>query len=60
VGTLANGGVRLAPYHRLAPLVPRAVVRKLSALRAGIGQRWITTNPADYVPREKETGNGNG
>ena len=60
VGTLANGGVRLAPYHRLAPLVPRAVARKLSALRAGLGQGWISTNPADYVPREKETGNGNG
>jgi basic membrane protein A and related proteins len=53
VGTLANGGVRLAPFHRLAHLVPAALAAKLGQLRTGLGQGWISTNPAAYVPAEK-------
>jgi len=60
VGTIANGGVRLAPFHRLARLVPRAVRARLATLRIGLAQGWVSTNPAAYVPREKETGTGNG
>jgi basic membrane protein A len=60
VGTLANGGVRLAPFHRLAHLVPRALLAKLQTLRTGLAKGWVSTNPADYIPREKETGYGNG
>ena len=60
VGTIANGGVRLAPFHRLAHLVPAAVAVRLRTLRAGLTQGWISTNPAAYTPLEKETGNGNG
>ena len=60
VGTIANGGVRLAPFHRLTPLVPGTVQARLRTLRAGLAQGWVSTNPADYIPQEKETGNGNG
>lgn len=60
VGTIANGGVQLAPFHQLAHLVPKAVAIKLRALRAGLTQGWVSTNPAAYTPLEKETGNGNG
>jgi len=60
VGTIANGGVRLAPFHRLAHLLPRAVLTKLRTLRTGLAQGWVSTNPADYIPREKEAGGGNG
>jgi len=60
VGTIANGGVQLAPFHRLARLVPEALAIRLRALRAGLAQGWISTNPAAYTPLEKDTGNGNG
>lgn len=59
VGTVANGGVGIAPFHRLAHLVPGAVLAKLPVLRAGLAGGWVSTNPTDYVPREKETGHGN-
>jgi basic membrane protein A len=60
VGSIANGGIQLAPFHRLAHLVPTAVAIRLRTLRAGLAQGWISTNPAAYTPLEKETGNGNG
>src|SRR5262249_33550712 len=48
VGTVANGGVGLAPFHHLTHLVPRAVLAKLPTLRAGLSQGWISTDPAVY------------
>jgi basic membrane protein A and related proteins len=60
VGTIANWGVQVAPFHRLAYLVPQPVAIKLRALRTGLTQGWVSTNPAAYTPLEKETGNGNG
>ena len=60
VGTIADGGVQLAPFHRLAHLVPTAVAIRLRALRAGLAQGWVSTNPTAYTPLEKDTGFGNG
>jgi basic membrane protein A and related proteins len=56
VGTVPNGGVRLAPFHRLAHLVPKAVLTRLKVLRTGLAQGWVSTNPADYIPFEMEMG----
>lgn len=36
VGTLANGGVGLAPPHAMESIVPQALVDQLAALQAGI------------------------
>jgi basic membrane protein A and related proteins len=60
VGTIANGGVGLAPFGRRRSVVPHAVLAKLPALRTGLIHSCISTNPADYVPAEKERGGGNG
>jgi basic membrane protein A and related proteins len=61
VGTLRNGGVSLAPFHRLAHRVPGPLLAKLQVLRSGLEQGWVSTNPADYVPLEKPEGpNSNG
>jgi basic membrane protein A len=59
VGTLANGGVRLAPFHDLTRLVPGRLLSELSSVRRGLEAGWISTDPADYVPHEEEHG-GNG
>jgi basic membrane protein A and related proteins len=58
VGTVSNGGVALAPFHRLGHLVPRAVLARLPTIRRGLAQGWVSTNPADYIPLERETGSG--
>ena len=59
-GAIANAGVSPASCHRLAHLVPRALIAKLRTLPTGLSQGWVSTNPAVYVPAGKETGNGNG
>jgi basic membrane protein A len=50
VGTLENGGVSLAPYHRLSGRVPPTLKRKLSELHDGIIDGWVSVEPDDYVP----------
>lgn len=41
VGTLANGGVGLAPYHDMDASVPQALKDQIEALRAGISDGSI-------------------
>jgi basic membrane protein A len=36
IGTLANGGVRLAPYHTFASKVPASLQSELATIKAGI------------------------
>ncbi|CAN5270955.1 hypothetical protein BH09ACT6_BH09ACT6_25470 [soil metagenome] len=36
IGTLANGGVDIAPFHDLAASVPPALATEIDALRADI------------------------
>jgi len=58
IGTLSNHGVGIAPFHLLSHVVPATLQRKLRVLRGGLVQGWVSTNPDDYVPREKETSGG--
>jgi hypothetical protein len=58
VGTLANGGVRLAPFHDLTGWC-RAPSFGAIERAERVGGGWISTDPADYVPHEEEHG-GNG
>ena len=48
VGTLANGGVGLAPYHDFASKVPAALTAQLAAVKAGIESGKIV--PATKSP----------
>jgi basic membrane protein A and related proteins len=47
-GTLANGGVTLAPYHDFASKVPASVQSELSTIKAGIDSGTISVNPCSY------------
>lgn len=42
-GTLANGGVALAPFHDLAPQVPEELKVQLSGIRQSIAEEMIDT-----------------
>jgi len=48
VGTLANGGVALAPYHDFASKVPASVTSELATIKAGIESGKISVNPCNY------------
>jgi len=43
IGTLANGGVQLAPYHDFASKVPAALQSELAQIKAGIISGSIQT-----------------
>jgi basic membrane protein A and related proteins len=47
-GTLANGGVALAPFYGLAPKVPISVRKKLGEIKSGIDDGSISVDPAAY------------
>lgn len=46
VGTLANGGVALAPFHNLDGMVPAELKAELETVKAGILSGEIQMNPA--------------
>lgn len=48
VGTLANGGVALAPYHTFANVIPSSVQKEISKLRRQIGAGAISVDPNSY------------
>jgi basic membrane protein A len=48
VGTLANSGVSLAPYHDFASKIPASVQSELNTLKAGIESGKISVNPCSY------------
>jgi basic membrane protein A and related proteins len=48
VGTLANGGVSLAPYHDFASKIPMSVQSEINTLKAGIESGKISVNPCSY------------
>jgi basic membrane protein A len=43
IGTLANGGAVLAPYHDFASKVPAALQKEIAAIKAGIESGKILT-----------------
>jgi basic membrane protein A len=47
-GTLANGGVTLAPYHDFSSKIPASVVSELSTIKSGIESGTISVNPCSY------------
>jgi basic membrane protein A len=48
VGTLANDGVGLSPYHDLDSEVPQELKDKIEELKAGIIDGSVSVDPADY------------
>jgi basic membrane protein A len=48
VGTLANGGVTLAPYHDFASTISASVTSALNTAKAGIESGSISVNPCNY------------
>lgn len=48
VGTLANGGVALAPYHQYTHKISASVTAKLNSIKAGIESGKISVNPCSY------------
>jgi basic membrane protein A len=54
VGTLANGGVSLAPFHAFESDIPPFLDRKLVELERGITEGWVSVDPADYAPHGHE------
>lgn len=54
VGSLANGGVGLAPHHDLETEIPTYLRRKLTELEKGIIDGWVSVDPADYAPQGHE------
>ncbi len=48
VGTLANGGVGLAPYHDFASKIPASVQSEITKLKAGIEAGTISVDPLKY------------
>jgi basic membrane protein A len=48
VGTLANGGVALAPFHDFASKIPGSVKSALKTIQAGIESGKISTDPNSY------------
>jgi basic membrane protein A len=48
VGTLANNGVSLSPYHHFAGKIPSKVQSELATIKAGIISGKISTDPDTY------------
>jgi basic membrane protein A len=48
VGTLANNGVGLAPYHEFDSAVPQELKDKIEELKKGIIDGSVSVKPADY------------
>jgi len=48
VGTLANGGVALSPYHQFASVIPASVQSEINKLKAGIIAGKISVDPTSY------------
>jgi basic membrane protein A and related proteins len=48
-GTVANGGVRLAPFHALEARVPVSVQAELDEIKRGIADGSISVDPATYL-----------
>jgi basic membrane protein A and related proteins len=48
IGTLANNGVTLAPYHDYAKVIPASVQKELQTIKAGIVAGKISVNPNSY------------
>jgi basic membrane protein A len=48
VGTLANGGVALSPFHDLASKIPAKVQSELNTLTKGIESGQISVDPTKY------------
>ena len=48
-GTLANGGVTLAPYYGLSKRVPERLRRELEDLQKGIANGQISLDAASYT-----------
>jgi len=47
-GTLANGGVAIAPFHQLAKRVPARLRKELRKLETGIADGSVSLDPASY------------
>jgi basic membrane protein A len=47
-GTLANGGVTLAPYHDFASKILASVTSELATIKSGIESGSISVNPCSY------------
>lgn len=47
-GTLANGGVSLAPYHRFKDRIPRALQTEIQQVKQGIIDGRVSVNPRSY------------
>jgi basic membrane protein A and related proteins len=48
VGTLANNGVGIAPYHDLESIVPQELQAKIDELKQGIIDGTVSVDPKDY------------
>lgn len=48
-GTLANGGVGLAPFHALESRVPISVQAKVAEIKRGVADGSISVDPANYL-----------
>jgi basic membrane protein A and related proteins len=48
-GTLANGGVALAPYHNFDSKIPGALKSEIDAIKQGIIGGSISVKPADWA-----------
>lgn len=48
VGTLANGGVALAPYHDFANKIPESVKQAIDKIKQGIIDGTISVDPTSY------------
>jgi basic membrane protein A and related proteins len=48
VGTLANNGVGISPYHDLESLVPQELQTKIEELKQGIIDGTVSVDPTDY------------
>jgi len=48
VGTLANGGVQLAPYHDFQSKIPASVQSEITMIKAGIEDGSISVDPKSY------------
>ena len=48
IGTLANGGVALSPYHDFASKIPAKVQSELTTLKAGIISGKVSVDPDSY------------
>ena len=48
VGTLANGGVALSPFHDFQSKIPSKVKSELNTLKSGIESGSISTDPDSY------------